>query len=283
LSFQPGKRAISVSQRKWRKTASGYTIAWGGHLWTLLVDAELPGLRPANPLHSSILALQGVAVPGRTDHRALSGETLAKVELVRSRIEATYTPADWGGLCVRASWSPTLEGQGIDLEIQVSASSVGEIKAVEVFVASRFFDPSDPAKTAGALWVQARDARSAALCYDGREPANELSRLTVLPIPEKPAPEATLTISPWREAPGYYLEMAHPQDVARRVTMGRGALPPSPGFNLGVRYGLFGHDLEKGVILRGRLRGTWLPSGTTAESCRSLLEEFHAMPPPLGT
>jgi hypothetical protein len=272
-----------VSQRMWRKTASGFTIPWGGHLWTLRVDSERPGLRPTNPPQGPILALDGVSVPGRNDPGALSGDTLSKVEMVRSRVEATYKPADWGGLRVRASWSPTLEGQGVDLEIQLSASSVGELRSVEVFVASRFFEPSEPTNKETGLWVQARDPRSAALCFDGREPASELGRLTVLPIPEKPAPEAMLTISPWRETPGYYLEMAHPQDVARRVTMGRGALPPSPGFSLGVRYGLFGHDLEKGVILRGRLRGCWLPSGSTADSCRALLQQFHDMPPPLGT
>jgi hypothetical protein len=205
------------------------------------------------------------------------------VETVRSRIQATYQPADWGGLSVRASWSPTLEAQGLDLEIQVSASSVGELKAIEVFVASQFREPRRAAGEAVGLWVQARDARSAALCFDGRVPASELRQLTVLPVPEKLAPEATLTFSPWRDAPGNYLEMAHPQDVARRVTLGGGALPPSPGFSLGVRYGLFGHDLEKGVVLRGRLRGCWRPSGSTAESCRTLLEEFHAMPPPLGS
>jgi hypothetical protein len=272
-----------VSQWMWRKTAEGFTIPWGGHLWTLHVDADRPGLRSTSLPHGSILGLEGVAVPGRSDPGALSCETLSKVEMVRSRIEATYAPADWGGLGVRASWSPTLEGQGIDLEIQVSASSVGELRAVEVFVCSRFLEPRDPASEAASLWVRARDRRSAALCFDGREPASELGRLTVLPIPAKPAPEATQTISPWREAPGYYLEMAHLQDVARRITMSRGSLPPSPGFSLGVRYGLFGHDLEKGVILRGRLRGCWLPSGTTAESCRALLQRFYELPPPLGS
>jgi hypothetical protein len=247
------------------------------------VDDERPGLRPSNSLHGSILALEGVAMCGRSDPGAFTGVTLSKAEKVRSRIEATYTPTGWGGLSVRASWSSALEGQGIDLEIQVSASSVDELKAVEVFVASRFLEPRDPASEAAALWVQARDPRSAALCFDGREPASALGRLTVLPIPEKPAPEATLTFSPWRDVPGSYLEMAHPQDVARRVNMGRGALPPSPGYSLGVRYGLFGHDLEKGVVLRGRLRGCWLPSGTTAESCRALLQQFYDMPPPLGS
>lgn len=271
-----------MSQRTWRKTSEGFTILWGGHVWTLRVDADRPGLRLANLPRGSILALEGVAVPGRSDPGALSGETLSKVEMVRSRIEATYTPANWSGLSVRASWSPTLKGQGIDLEIQVSASSVGELRAVEVFVSSRMTEPGDPISKSAGLWVKARDPRSAALCFDGREPANDLGRLTVLPIPEKPAAEATLTFSPWREAPGSFLEMAHPQDVARRVTMGRGALPPSPGFSLGVRYGLFGHDLEKGVVLRGRLRGCWLPSGTTDETCRALLQEFHEMPPPLG-
>jgi hypothetical protein len=186
-------------------------------------------------------------------------------------------------LSVRASWSPTLEGQGIDLEIQVSASSVGALRAVEVFVASRYFEPTDLTREALALWVQARDPQAAALCFDGREPASELGRLTVLPILEKPAPEAMLASSPWREAPGYYLEMAHVQDVARTITVGRGPLPPSPGLGLGARYGLFGHDIEKGIVLRGRLRGWWLPIETADEIFHTLIREFHDMPPPLGS
>src|SRR3954447_6915268 len=151
----------------WRKTASGFTVPWGGQLWTLGVDSERPGLRSNNLLHGSMLTLEGAAAPGRNDPRALSGDTLSKVEMVRSRIEATYTPADWGGLSVRASWSPTFEAQGVDLEIQISASSVGELRAVEVIVASRFTERGNPAREPAALWVQARDPRSAVLCFDG--------------------------------------------------------------------------------------------------------------------
>ena len=50
-----------------------------------------------------------------------------------------------------------------------------------------------------------------------------------------------------------------------------------------MRYGLFGHDLEKGVIVRGRLRGLWIPCGDFDEMSREAFREFLETPPPLGT
>ena len=51
---------------------------------------------------------------------------------------------------------------------------------------------------------------------------------------------------------------------------------------LSTRYGLFGHDLEKGVVLRARLRAVWIRSQTPDVDARALFEEFLREPPPLG-
>jgi hypothetical protein len=73
----------------------------------------------------------------------------------------------------------------------------------------------------------------------------------------------------------HYLEMVHPDDAARRVVETGAA-----GFR--VRYGLFGYDLERGVVLRGRLRGIWLPERPDVAEVARRLEAFLAEPLPLG-
>ncbi len=83
------------------------------------------------------------------------------------------------------------------------------------------------------------------------------------------------------DAPFYYVEMAHPDDVARRVT----GVPDEAGeFQTAnsVRYGLLGHDIEKGIVLRARVRGLWISSATPEEDAQALFREFLREPPPLG-
>ena len=62
--------------------------------------------------------------------------TLVSVERYRARVQATFAPPGWGGLTVRAAWSPSCGGAGVDLEVQASASSVGLLRDVEVIVQS---------------------------------------------------------------------------------------------------------------------------------------------------
>ena len=64
--------------------------------------------------------------------------------------------------------------------------------------------------------------------------------------------------------------MIHPDDGTRRDAVR-------------VRYGLFGYDLERGVVLRGRLRGIWLAHRPDGAEVARRLDEFLREPPPLGT
>lgn len=70
---------------------------------------------------------------------------------------------------------------------------------------------------------------------------------------------------------GSYAEMVHPHDGIGIETDGKGAF----------RYRLFGHDLEKGVILRGRLRGLVLPRDGDEDAARAAFAEFVKEPPNL--
>ncbi len=69
-----------------------------------------------------------------------------------------------------------------------------------------------------------------------------------------------------------YLEMCHPND-----TTGFDLLPEGV-----VRFRLFGHDLEKGVILRGRLRGMVVERRNDEETARKAYQRFLAEPPHLS-
>ena len=83
----------------------------------------------------------------------LTGKSLVRVDRLAHRVEATYTASRWGGLEVRASWSPTSRHDGIDLEIQVSASSVGELRGLETFVFSQITDPGASTGEPHGIWV----------------------------------------------------------------------------------------------------------------------------------
>src|SRR5262249_15860725 len=148
----------------------------------------------------------------------------------------------------------------------VSASSVDELTAVEVFVCTTHPTEAGLGDAEFAIRVDPRNARSAGLSYDGREPPSVLRRLTTGPIanPDKPQFDHTGAFGPEMLPGERYLQLAHPQDVARRIL--RTTNPGSKAEpSLVVRYGLFGHDLEKGVVVRGRLRGIWTSQikGTT--------------------
>ena len=124
-----------------------------------------------------------------------------------------------------------------------------------------------------------RDSRSAALSYDGREPASDLARLTTFPVPVtiEPTFSQAAVFGPSVGAGERVLEFVHPHDVARIVHARRF----QPGAELSVRYGLFGHDLEKGVIVRGRLRGLWISRHDADELALEAFCEFAEAPPPL--
>jgi hypothetical protein len=70
------------------------------------------------------------------------------------------------------------------------------------------------------------------------------------------------------------VELAHRDDVSRRIHEGK--LPFST-----TRYALFGYDLEKGVVLRARLRAYWISKDDAIEHAERLWAEFLAEPLPL--
>jgi len=260
--------------RRWDGFGPKFEVEWGGRVWALKVDDLMPGLRTDSNQVGPLLALEGVAAVGRWAPEALSGATLVGYECRFNRVEATYAPLGWGALFVRAAWTPS-GFDGIDLEIQLHAQSVGALRAVEVKLVSRFADP-EPSAFHAQRWVEPRDARSAALSYDRREP--DLRGLTTLPPRESAFHSPRLV--PGNEADGWlYAEMVHPGDASRRIREGGRTLALSRT----TRYGLFGHDVEKGVVFRARLRGVWLHSETAKRDALERFEQFEQEPLHLST
>ena len=230
----------------WRAAGTRYEREWGGRSWSLAVDAANPGLVSESGRVGPVLALDGLSARDRSGPDALGGASLIAHESLFDRVEALYSPEGWGSLRVRATWTP--RGEDIlDLEVQVQAFTVGELEAVEVDVAS-LLGPS----LAGEI-----------LAPDG---------LSLPGRPDAPSPLLARFGQPGNARP-YYLEMLHPDDGTRR---------PDPEVG-GVRSALFGYDLERGVVLRGRLRGIWLARRPDEAELASRLAEFVAEPPPLGT
>ncbi len=147
----------------------------------------------------------------------------------------------------------------VDLEVQLSASSVGELEGLEVGVLSRL-DPATPEDSIGADLLRGI-ARSRRGSLRRRWPR---ARFATVPV-RSPFRRAAASPQPLpvqqqyrhrRKCAGlFYTEMVHPDDLFRRVLTepipaGSATIPGGS-----IRYALFGLELEKGVILRARLRG----------------------------
>ncbi|WP_165247966.1 hypothetical protein [Paludisphaera soli] len=249
----------------WRLAGHSAAIEWGGSTWTLGFEAGRFGLR-SEGVAGEYLTLRGLAAVGRRDDGAFTPASLVAIEVLHSRLLATFEPSGWNGLTVRAAWGPSRDGRGMDLEVQASTSTVGELLRLEVLVGSRGIGGD---RAARPLLVAPRDRVVASLSYDGRETDDALSRLATLPISRN---------SPGVLGPAGYLEFVHPQDVSRTITdAAPGASNPGD-----VEYALFGYDLEKGVVLRGRLRGIW-PEASAPDCAADERRRFLDEPPPLRT
>ena len=73
-----------------------------------------------------------------------------------------------------------------------------------------------------------------------------------------------------------YVEMVHPLDFRRDELAGGGDTP------FRVRHHLFDDWLEKGVVLRARLRGVFVPRGNDTQLASEQYSAFREAEPPLG-
>jgi hypothetical protein len=236
-----------VDQSPWQGSGPEFSLTWGSRQWILKLNEACPGLcldQPANP--AKLLALDWLAAPARCDFDAFNPSTLVEYERYRQSVRASFAPPSWSGLRVRASWWSTSPFV-VDMEVQVTASSVGELEGLEVGVVSRLES----------------GARSQDIPF---ESPGRLTGPNVFPSPDGLD----------------YAEMAHPDDVAERGLSQAHFERSPPEGGRSVRYALFGLALEKGVVLRARLRGCWLQSRNLDQAAHALYQEFLREPPPLG-
>lgn len=218
------------------------------------------------------MGLCGLARIGFWDPWSLSGNSLVTHELLHGRVIATFAPPEWYETTVRAAWSPA--GQdGMSLEIEVRTRSVGKLRDLEVQILNSFA-VGDPGLASSRLRTIVTPERTGRLGNDGREHgptsdpdspgSNVVSSPSVMERPQVPIRDGGLQ----------FRSLVHPEDVSRVLD-----LPGSPV----ERIALFGHDLERGVVLRGRVRAWWLPEGTTQARWAQCAAEFLDEPPPLRT
>ena len=204
-----------MQQLTWQGSGPDFGLLWGERTWRLNVNEPHHGLRlePGGSV-PSLLALDRLAGPARCDPAAFSSKTLVEYERYRSSVRATYAPPSWGGALVRASWL-ALADETVDLEIQLSASSVGELDGLEIGISSRL-DPAALSESAAPVfYVEARDQSAAFSVGDGREPLVRQCQFKMLSESQPLAP--CLYPPPGGSSDLYYAEMVHPDDLARRV------------------------------------------------------------------
>src|SRR3954453_17519346 len=159
----------------WEGNGPEFRALGGGGPWTLKVDESEPGLTWSDGRSiAKLLALHDVATVGRCGERVFNAATLIGFARHRAGVEATFAPSGWGGLTIRATWSPTPARHGVDLEVQISATTVSQLTRVEVGILSQWGAPSVGSLPIPASWVEPRDMHSATLSYDGRESATTL-------------------------------------------------------------------------------------------------------------
>lgn len=271
---------------QWQGAGPEFTIHAAARSWSLNLLAPNPGLYWTDGASSaSVLALLGVSTTARYDAAAFDVTSLVGYERHRGRVQATYCPNTWNGLTIRSTWEPTPGLEGIDMEVQLSAKSFQPVRCLEVAIGSRFDEISIPRSEAAVSYrAEPRDERAASLSYDGRESLPILRALTTLPIPATCPHILPSVIHKLPNGDGGigYIEMVRPNDCARRIIGRNATLTDARLGPISVRYGLFAHDLEKGVVLRGRVRCVWLERVPGEEDVRRLHEDFLNEPPALG-
>ncbi|MCE9607175.1 MAG: hypothetical protein K8U03_20000 [Planctomycetia bacterium] len=89
--------------------------------------------------------------------------------------------------------------------------------------------------------------------------------------------EASAWLVRFADRPYTYIEIPHPRDCART------AFEPAAAGRTTLRHTLFGRKLEKGVIMRGRVRGALVPRADDVATAEALVDDLLNAAPPLTT
>jgi hypothetical protein len=93
--------------------------------------------------------------------------------------------------------------------------------------------------------------------------------------------EASAFLIRFADVPYTYIEIPHPRDCAR--TAFTPSSNPAANGRTTIRHTLFGRRLEKGVIMRGRVRGALVPRNSDIAAAEALADDLLQAAPPLTT
>jgi hypothetical protein len=215
---------------------------------------------------------------------------------VYTRHEETVVEAAATEACpvrLQAYWQ-IASSEAVDLQVLVASDC--PVSEVEVPTATRLSATQVlvPATTDGIKEFVDVDrhlsVRAARLTFERRQDDDRLAA-PATPVASSAGLllDAPLVVFRLADGETTYVEMARAEDVERlsierrRKTPTDASLRPiASAGEMEARWVLFGRSLEKGVILRSRLRAALLPRAADLERARELFQQFSAEPPPLA-
>jgi len=273
-------------EKVWSESDGDWRLSCGELAGRLCLDTHRPGLRE--------LALSGAAVSAgptlalewlqAAEERAALVPPCTDRKRVRVRsicVDARIPPPEHWHAQLHCYW---LLSAARRLACDVLISPEARFERLELLTTSQLYaaavlvsvDPRHPrwielpgCNGLGARWyVLPRDRQAAEWTFDAARPPWRHS--LVMPLMGYPVVLVRL-----RDKPVTYVEYAHPEDCQRlivRVENGR----------CEVRFGLFGLDVERGVVVRARLRAAFVPREHDTHAAQELYEELLEEEPPLS-
>jgi hypothetical protein len=273
----------------WQATRDGFSLdekTLCGHLTT---RGDTPGLRRVSSLVGAkrdseaspiLLAVRAVQVAHRPSFEVGAEKNTPESRIRGRLVDVQLEPTDRCPVRTHLYWKAS--ASRLDLEVLASSShplqdlevlTTSSHKAGEVLVraanyGSGWVDVND-ARALGTEWfVFPRDRVAAIMSLDGRCPPSDITSVAA------PYRQPIVLYRPARQR-WSYVEMSRPDDCVRIVVH----IVPH---RVTVSFGLFGLDVEKGVILRGRVRGMFLPRANDMRHCLRQFSRFAAESPRLS-
>ncbi len=271
----------------WQRLPTGYALDHAGLRAELAIREVTPGLRDivrsgdasGVPWPGPVLGVDRVQTAGRQRYAVV----FARKPIHRLRsdmVDIEIEPTQTFPFRMQLYWQASCAGQ-IDLEVLVTTDLV--LQHLEVVTLSQLPRGELLTSLPGTRgWhshaevralghrdlVVPRDRTSARFSLDGRLPS---FRGLVLAGPYR----MPVVLHRPAERDWSYVEMSHPDDCARLILLGRPR-------HAQVSFGLFGLNVEKGVILRGRLRGAFVPRAEDSDHAAALYDKFLRESPRLS-
>jgi hypothetical protein len=109
-----GSTRVKIKMSRWQETSEGLewrSITSGSGCWFLKWSESTPGLywkkAGEHQFSGPFLGALGLTAEGRGEPGNLGQAIISQIEIVRDRVELTFSPAGWHETTVRFVWSPS--------------------------------------------------------------------------------------------------------------------------------------------------------------------------------